>query len=116
MILLICSFSDAAYVVRRRNQTSFQQQFTRHTNNLQDAVMAIRARGKPEHATLRIGATQDGKRVITTVSDDDGGIDRDAVRRVAMQRGLISRAAEPSDAAIDNLILPPWFSTAFCRG
>jgi len=72
------------------------------------------AAGKPETGTIRIDARQDKDSVIVEISDDGGGIDPAAVRRKAVENGVIdaARAASLSDAEALPLILLPGVSTA----
>jgi two-component system, chemotaxis family, sensor kinase CheA len=48
------------------------------------------ASGKPLTATIHLAARHSGASVLVTVTDDGRGIDADAVRRRAVERGLIS--------------------------
>ena len=70
------------------------------------------AAGKPEQGTIRLSAEQKGGRIIVRVEDDGGGINREAVRNRALERGLIAPDAVLSDEDIDQLICAPGFSTA----
>ncbi|MFI3176452.1 MAG: chemotaxis protein CheA [Eubacteriales bacterium] len=75
----------------------------------------IRAeRGKPEVGTIALNAYQDGNNVIIEVSDDGNGIDVDAVRAKAIERGTITeeQAINMEDKEIMNLLFMPSFSTA----
>ncbi|HYH38112.1 MAG TPA: chemotaxis protein CheA [Azospirillum sp.] len=72
------------------------------------------AAGKPEAGTIRIDARQDKDSVVIEIADDGGGIDAAAVRRKAVENGVIDadRAAALSDAEALPLILLPGVSTA----
>src|SRR5262249_37367330 len=70
------------------------------------------ANGKPGRGTIRLRAEQSGSDVVVSVRDDGRGIDREAVRRKATEKNLISADARLSDKDIFNLILTPGFSTA----
>ena len=70
------------------------------------------ARGKPRAATIRLSARHSGASVLISVADDGRGIDADAVRERAIERGLVAPDAELSEAEIFALILQPGFSTA----
>lgn len=70
------------------------------------------AAGKPEEGIVSVAAAQHSGRIVITVSDDGKGIDCDAVRAKAVERGLIQADAVMSDEEIYNLILAPGFSTA----
>ena len=70
------------------------------------------AAGKPEAGTITVSVHRDGPEVVIEVSDDGAGIDRQAVRRRAIEKGIVGADAELTDAEIDALILHPGFSTA----
>lgn len=73
---------------------------------------ARRAAGKPETGVVTIQAAHRSGRVVITLSDDGGGIDRDRVRQVAINRGLIAPTADLSPSEVDALLFLPGFSTA----
>ncbi len=70
------------------------------------------AQGKNPMATIHLSARHSGASVLIAVSDDGAGIDREAVRSRAIERGLTSASAELSDAEIFSFIFQPGFSTA----
>jgi two-component system chemotaxis sensor kinase CheA len=70
------------------------------------------AAGKSAAGTIRLSAQQRGGRIVVRVEDDGGGIDREAVRARAIERGLVAADAILSDEDIDQLICAPGFSTA----
>ncbi|MBO1073295.1 chemotaxis protein CheA [Roseomonas marmotae] len=71
------------------------------------------AAGKPARATLRVRAERRTGQVRVEISDDGRGIDREAVLRAALARGLVGagKAAEMDDAAARRLLFRPGFST-----
>jgi len=71
-----------------------------------------RALGKPEEGSIRIAVLREGSEVVIKVSDDGRGLDRDAIRRKAIDRGLLSPDASISDQALYAFILESGFSTA----
>jgi two-component system chemotaxis sensor kinase CheA len=74
---------------------------------------ARRARGKSARGTLRVSATATGGVVLLRVQDDGGGINPDAIRRTALERGVAS-SAELDSMAPDQLLqlcFAPGFST-----
>ena len=82
-------------------------------HGLEDA--ALRAeRGKPETGTITLNAYQEGNNVIIQVGDDGNGIDTEAVKSKAIERGIVT--AEQADAMsqkeIVNLLFLPSFSMA----
>ena len=71
-----------------------------------------RALGKPEEGTVRIAVSRDATEVVIRVSDDGRGINRDAVRAKAIERGLMKPDATLSDRDIYAFMLETGFSTA----
>lgn len=73
-----------------------------------------RALGKPEVGSIFLKAFQEGNNVIIEVGDDGGGIDVNAVRTKAIERGVITeeQAESMSQKEIINLLFLPSFSMA----
>lgn len=71
-----------------------------------------RSAGKAAEGTIRLSAQHRSGRVIITLSDDGGGINRPRVREIAVQKGLVPEDQELGPAEIDNLLFLPGFSTA----
>ncbi|MCM1568805.1 MAG: chemotaxis protein CheA [Roseburia sp.] len=71
-------------------------------------------RGKPPVGSIFLDAYQDGNNVVIEVRDDGNGIDTEAVRDKAIERGSITpeQAASMSEKDIINLLFLPSFSTA----
>lgn len=69
------------------------------------------ARGKPPEGTIGIQMRNDGAEIVIEVADDGAGLDREAIRRRALERGLIKDNDELRDRALDELIFAPGFST-----
>ncbi len=75
----------------------------------------IRAqRGKPEVGSIFLDAYQEGNNVIIEVRDDGNGIDVEAVKNKAIEKGVITaeQAAAMADKDAINLLFHPGFSTA----
>jgi len=70
------------------------------------------ARGKRSTATIHLSARHSGASVLIGVSDDGGGIDTEAVRSRAIEKGLIAAEEHLTDAETFDLIFQPGFSTA----
>jgi two-component system chemotaxis sensor kinase CheA len=70
------------------------------------------AAGKPPEGTITLCAEHQSGRVLLTVKDDGGGVNREAVRRKAIEKKIISADAQLSEAEIDQLLFAPGFSTA----
>jgi two-component system chemotaxis sensor kinase CheA len=70
------------------------------------------AQGKSTRATIHLSACYSGASVLISVSDDGQGIDAEAVRVRAVERGLINADAHLSDSEIYGLLFQAGFSTA----
>ncbi len=70
------------------------------------------AAGKPARGTVRLTAVHSGSHVLIQVVDDGAGLDRDAIREKAVERGLLQADAEKTDKEIFDFIFLPGFSTA----
>ena len=68
--------------------------------------------GKPREGTIQLSAEHRSGKIVISVSDDGRGINREKVLKKAIEKGLVSADARPSDDEIDNVILLPGFSTA----
>ncbi|MBB1059208.1 Hpt domain-containing protein [Lysobacter spongiae] len=73
---------------------------------------ARRKAGKPEEGSIRIAVRREGSEVVLVVSDDGSGLNREAIRKRGLERGLIREGAVLGDSDLDMLILEPGFSTA----
>lgn len=73
-----------------------------------------RERGKPETGTIFLNAYQEGNNVIIQVGDDGNGIDVEAVKAKAVERGVITaeQAAVMTQKEAVNLLFMPSFSMA----
>ncbi len=69
------------------------------------------AAGKPEEGKITIRLRREGSEIVLEVADDGTGLDREAIRRRAEQRGLIAAEAALTEAQLDALIFAPGFST-----
>jgi two-component system chemotaxis sensor kinase CheA len=70
------------------------------------------AAGKPAEGTVRLAALHRSGRIVIEISDDGRGINRERVKKIAVDKGLIAPEAALTDEQIDNLIFAPGFSTA----
>ncbi|MCL2208895.1 MAG: chemotaxis protein CheW [Treponema sp.] len=71
-----------------------------------------RAAGKPEEGTVLLKAANEGNMIVIEIGDDGGGIDVEAVKKKAAERGIISQNKVLTDVEAFNLIFEPGFSTA----
>ncbi|WP_313085949.1 Hpt domain-containing protein [Pseudomonas sp.] len=70
------------------------------------------AAGKPEQGNIRLELGREGGDIVLALSDDGAGINLHAVRRKAVERGLMLPGAELSDHEVLQFILEAGFSTA----
>lgn len=71
-------------------------------------------RGKPEVGSIFLDAYQDGNNVVIEVRDDGNGIDTEAVKSKAIERGLITpeQGDNMSEKEVIDLLFHAGFSTA----
>lgn len=83
-------------------------------HGIESDVALRKERGKPEEGSIFLDAYQDGNNVVIEVRDDGNGIDVEAVKKKALERGTITeeQANQMSDKEIINLLFLPSFSTA----
>jgi two-component system chemotaxis sensor kinase CheA len=65
---------------------------------------------KPEEGIIKLNAYQEGNRVIIVVSDDGGGINKEAIRETANKKGI--NTENLTDEDLLQLIFDQGFSTA----
>lgn len=70
------------------------------------------AAGKPRQGTVHLSAIHSGAYVHIQIRDDGAGIDPEAVKEKAVEKGLISPDAVLSDKEAFGLLFSPGFSTA----
>ena len=70
------------------------------------------AAGKRSTATIQLSARHSGASVLIVVADDGSGINADAVRARAVEKGLVAADARLTEGEVFSLILAPGFSTA----
>jgi chemosensory pili system protein ChpA (sensor histidine kinase/response regulator) len=68
--------------------------------------------GKNEEGTVNIAISREATEVVIRVTDDGRGMDRDAIRRKAIERGLMKPDAQLSDRDLFGFVLETGFSTA----
>ncbi|MGA9333147.1 MAG: Hpt domain-containing protein [Rudaea sp.] len=70
------------------------------------------AANKPGEGAVTIQVSREATEVVLRVSDDGRGMDRDAIRQKAIERGLLKPDAQLSDRDLYGFILETGFSTA----
>jgi chemosensory pili system protein ChpA (sensor histidine kinase/response regulator) len=70
------------------------------------------AAGKPIEGNVRIALAREATETVLRISDDGRGLDRAAIRRRAIERGLLAPDARIGDRELDAFILTSGFSTA----
>ncbi len=77
-----------------------------------EAAEVRRAAGKPEDGVIRLELSREGADILLVLSDDGAGIDLDAVRNKAIERGLITADTVLTEQEMMQFILHAGFSTA----
>lgn len=67
---------------------------------------------KDEQGRVTLSARHAGSFVLITITDDGAGLNRKAIRKKGIEKGLIKENDLLSDSDIDNLIFLPGFSTS----
>jgi two-component system, chemotaxis family, sensor kinase CheA len=70
------------------------------------------AAGKPRQGTVHLSAVHSGAHVLIRITDDGAGLDKEAIRAKAVEKGLIAPDVELAEKEVFDLILAPGFSTA----
>ena len=71
-----------------------------------------RKAGKPTEGSVHIQVAREATEVVIRVSDDGRGLDRAAIRKRGIERGLLRADTKPTDNQLLSLITQPGFSTA----
>jgi two-component system chemotaxis sensor kinase CheA len=71
-----------------------------------------KAAGKPEEGMVLLKASNEGNMIVIEISDDGKGIDIEAVKAKAVERGILNPNKLLTDVEAFNLIFEPGFSTA----
>lgn len=73
-----------------------------------------KAAGKPEKGTIRLNAYHEGGSITIEISDDGKGLNYEAIRKKAVERGVATDAEveRMSDVQVGKFIFHPGFSTA----
>jgi two-component system, chemotaxis family, sensor kinase CheA len=71
-----------------------------------------KAAGKPEEGKVLLKASNEGNQIVIEIGDDGGGIDVEAVKAKAVERGILNPNKVLTDVEAFNLIFEPGFSTS----
>jgi chemosensory pili system protein ChpA (sensor histidine kinase/response regulator) len=77
-----------------------------------ESPSARKSAKKPEEGAIAIAMRREGSEVVLEIRDDGVGLNRDAIRSRAVERGLIRDDAVLAESDLDALIMEPGFSTA----
>ncbi|WP_137819326.1 Hpt domain-containing protein [Pseudomonas sp. 2FG] len=77
-----------------------------------EAAEVRRAAGKTDQGSIRLSLGREGGDIVLTLADDGGGIKLDAVRRKAIERGMMDADSDLTDHEVLQFILEAGFSTA----
>jgi chemotaxis protein histidine kinase CheA/CheY-like chemotaxis protein len=67
--------------------------------------------GKPAQATVTVSARAAGSTIVIEVADDGYGIDEEALRLTAIERGLLTADTQATGQALMSVLFQPGFST-----
>jgi two-component system chemotaxis sensor kinase CheA len=70
------------------------------------------AAGKPPMGKIKLSARHAGGNIIIQVIDNGAGINKEALLKKAISKGIVSEDAKLTDEEIEELIFAPGFSTA----
>lgn len=68
--------------------------------------------GKPRQGTIHLSAQHSGDSVVISIRDDGKGLDAEAIRKKAIEKGLLGEHDEPGEQELFQLIFAAGFSTA----
>ncbi|MGE0869967.1 MAG: Hpt domain-containing protein [Kofleriaceae bacterium] len=71
-----------------------------------------RRNGKPPRGTIALSARQESGQIIIEVSDDGAGVDTERLRKVGIERGLLSPGISADDPAVLDLMFVSGVSTS----
>jgi chemosensory pili system protein ChpA (sensor histidine kinase/response regulator) len=84
-------------------------------NSLDHGIEAPESRrraGKPTTGHIAIACAQEGSEIVIRFSDDGAGLNIEAIRKKAIERGLLAVEASLTEEELIQFILMPGFSTA----
>lgn len=70
------------------------------------------AADKPVEGIVELSAEHKSGNVLIEIKDDGAGLNRDRIKKIAIEKGIVSPDADLTTAEIDQLLFAPGFSTA----
>ncbi len=70
------------------------------------------SRGKDETGRIAVAFDREGPDIVLRITDDGAGMNMDAIRAKAVERGLLEPGAEISDSDVTQFVLQTGFTTA----
>ena len=70
------------------------------------------AAGKPRKGKVHLSAVHSESHVVIKIKDDGAGLNAEAIRAKAKERGILTEASDPSPEELYNLVFAAGFSTA----
>ena len=70
------------------------------------------AAGKPTEGVIELSAEHRSGNVLIEIKDDGAGLNRDRIKKIAIEKGIVAPDADLTIAEIDQLLFAPGFSTA----
>lgn len=77
-----------------------------------ESPQARAAAGKPETGVIQVSLRREGTQLAIDVRDDGQGLNYEAIRRTAVERGLMARSATLRESEVAMFIFEAGFSTA----
>ncbi len=81
-------------------------------HGIEDSSEARVAKGKNQSGEISLSLVREGGEIVLSLADDGRGVNLDAVRNKAIEKGLMTKDADLSASEVSNMILQPGFSTA----
>ncbi len=80
-------------------------------HGIEDSEKRVAA-GKEETGIIQLSAEHRSGNVFIEITDDGAGLNRDRIKQIAIEKGIIAEDADLTIAEIDQLLFAPGFSTA----
>ncbi len=71
-----------------------------------------KAAGKPPTGTVHLSAVHSESQVVIKIRDDGAGLNAEAIRAKAIERGILTEESNPTSIELYNLVFDAGFSTA----